>query len=131
MQLINNQNCTFISVNHSVKPFSDRGFQVEMLLLQNIACTLGCFYIPNPLLGSSFWVLLTLSFSLSSWNFISNHSRSDIPSMCTEHDTMTYIRAGSCVRTCSPMRTYVWAYATVCVDRCVRTHFTNRGAKCG
>ncbi|WP_237037663.1 hypothetical protein, partial [Phocaeicola faecalis] len=45
----------------------------------------------------------------------------------TEPDTMTYIRAGSCVRTCRPMRTYVWAYATVCVDRCVRTHFTNRG----
>ena len=24
------------------------------------------------------------------------------------------------------MRIYVWAYATVCVARCVRTHFTNR-----
>ena len=38
-----------------------------------------------------------------------------------EPDTMTYIRAGSCVRTCRPMRTYVWAYATVCVARCVPT----------
>ena len=42
-------------------------------------------------------------------------------------DTMTYIRIGSCVRTCSSIRIYVWAYATVCVIRCVRTHFTNRG----
>ena len=42
-------------------------------------------------------------------------------------DTMTYIRIGSCVRTCSSIRIYVWAYATVCVVRCVRTHFTNRG----
>ena len=40
---------------------------------------------------------------------------------------MTYIRIGSCVRTCSSIRIYVWAYATVCVVRCVRTHFTNRG----
>lgn len=32
VQLINNQNCTFISVNHSVKPFSYRNFQVEILL---------------------------------------------------------------------------------------------------
>ena len=45
----------------------------------------------------------------------------------TEPDTMTYIRIGSCVRTCSSIRIYVWAYATVCVIRCVRTHFTNRG----
>ena len=37
----------------------------------------------------------------------------------TEPDTMTYIRAGSCVRTCSSTRIYVWAYATVCVVRCV------------
>ena len=40
---------------------------------------------------------------------------------------MIYICVGLCVRTCSPMRIYVWAYATVCVVRCVRTHFTNRG----
>ena len=40
---------------------------------------------------------------------------------------MTYIRAGSCVRTCSSIRIYVWPDATVCVARCVRTHFTNRG----
>ena len=45
----------------------------------------------------------------------------------TEPDTMTYIRAGSCVRTCSSIRIYVWPDATVCVVRCVRTHFTNRG----
>ena len=45
----------------------------------------------------------------------------------TEPDTMTYIRAGSCVRTCSSIRIYVWPDATVCVARCVRTHFTNRG----
>jgi len=45
----------------------------------------------------------------------------------TEPDTMTYIRAGSCVRTCSSIRIYVWTDATVCVARCVRTHFTNRG----
>ena len=48
-------------------------------------------------------------------------------SVMTEPATMTYIRAGSCVRTCSSIRIYVWAYATVCVVRCVRTHFTNRG----
>ena len=41
----------------------------------------------------------------------------------TEPDTMTYIRAGSCVRTCSSIRIYVWPDATVCVARCVRTHF--------
>ena len=40
----------------------------------------------------------------------------------TEPDTMTYIHAGLCVRPCSPMRIYVWAYATVCVDRCVHAH---------
>ena len=40
----------------------------------------------------------------------------------TEPDTMTYIRAGSCVRTCSSMCIYVWPDATVCVVRCVRTH---------
>ena len=40
----------------------------------------------------------------------------------TEPDTMTYIRIGSCIRTCSPMRIYVWAYATVCIDRCVPTY---------
>ena len=48
-------------------------------------------------------------------------------SVMTEPDTMTYIRAGSCVRTCSSIRIYVWPDATVCVARCVRTHFTNRG----
>ena len=48
-------------------------------------------------------------------------------SVMTEPDTMTYIRAGSCVRTCSSIRIYVWPDATVCVVRCVRTHFTNRG----
>ena len=42
----------------------------------------------------------------------------------TEPDTMTYIRAGSCVRTCSSICIYVWPDATVCVARCVRTHFT-------
>ena len=30
-------------------------------------------------------------------------------SVMTEPDTMTYIRAGSCVRTCSSIRIYVWA----------------------
>ena len=29
-------------------------------------------------------------------------------SVMTEPDTMTYIRAGSCVRTCSSIRIYVW-----------------------
>ena len=48
-------------------------------------------------------------------------------SVMTEPATMTYIRAGSCVRTCSSIRIYVWPDATVCVARCVRTHFTNRG----
>ena len=47
-------------------------------------------------------------------------------SVMTEPATMTYIRAGSCVRTCSSIRIYVWPDATVCVARCVRTHFTNR-----
>ncbi len=36
---------------------------------------------------------------------------------------MTYIRIGSCVRTCSLMRTYLWPDAYVRVARCVRTHF--------
>ena len=45
-------------------------------------------------------------------------------SVMTEPATMTYIRAGSCVRTCSSIRIYVWPDATVCVARCVRTHFT-------
>ena len=40
-------------------------------------------------------------------------------SVMTEPDTMTYIRAGSCVRTCSSIRIYVWPDATVCVARCV------------
>lgn len=81
VQLINNQNCIFISVNHSVKPFSDRGFQVEMFLLQIITCTLGYFYILIPFLGISFGVWVTPSFSLSSRNFILNHSSIGIPSM--------------------------------------------------
>jgi len=34
---------------------------------------------------------------------------------------MTYIRAGLCVRPCSPMRIYVWAYATVRIGLCHRT----------
>ncbi len=33
-------------------------------------------------------------------------------SVMTEPDTMTYIRAGSCVRTCSSIRIYVWPDAT-------------------
>ena len=36
-------------------------------------------------------------------------------------DTMTYICLGLCVRTCDPMRIYVQADVTVCVDRCVHT----------
>ena len=36
-------------------------------------------------------------------------------SVMTEPATMTYIRAGSCVRTCSSIRIYVWPDATVCV----------------
>lgn len=42
----------------------------------------------------------------------------------TESDTMTYICVGLCVRPCSPMHIYVWAYtyigqacATVCVKK--------------
>ena len=35
---------------------------------------------------------------------------------------MTYIRAGLCVRPCSPMRIYVWAYATVRIGLCHRTY---------
>ena len=38
-------------------------------------------------------------------------------SVMTEPATMTYIRAGSCVRTCSSIRIYVWPDATVCVAR--------------
>ena len=38
----------------------------------------------------------------------------------TEPDTMTYIRAGSCVRTCSSMRIYVWPDAYIRVDLCHR-----------
>ena len=34
-------------------------------------------------------------------------------SVMTEPATMTYIRAGSCVRTCSSIRIYVWPDATV------------------
>ena len=45
----------------------------------------------------------------------------------TEPDTMTYIRVGLYVYMCSLMRIYVQADAIVCVARCVRTHFTNRG----
>jgi len=49
-------------------------------------------------------------------------------SVMTEPATMTYIRAGSCVRTCSSIRIYVWPDATVCVARCVRTaQFENLG----
>ena len=36
----------------------------------------------------------------------------------TEPVSMTYIRVVLCVRPCRPMRTYVQAHATVCVDRC-------------
>ena len=38
----------------------------------------------------------------------------------TEPDTMTYIRAGSCVRTCSSIRIYVWPDAYIRVDLCHR-----------
>ena len=38
----------------------------------------------------------------------------------TEPDTMTYIRAGSCVRTCSSMCIYVWPDAYKRVDLCHR-----------
>ena len=38
----------------------------------------------------------------------------------TEPDTMTYIRAGSCVRTCSSIRIYVWPDAYIRVDLCYR-----------
>ena len=100
MQLINNQNCTFISVNHSVKPFSDKGFQVEMLLLQNIACTLGCFYIPNPLLGSSFWVLLTLSFF---FEFLEFH----LEPFKKWHPVNVHGARHYDIYTCRLMRTYV------------------------
>ena len=38
----------------------------------------------------------------------------------TEPDTMTYIRIGSCVRTCSSMCIYVWPDAYIRVDLCHR-----------
>ena len=41
-------------------------------------------------------------------------------SVMTEPDTMTYIRAGSCVRTCSSMCIYVWPDAYIRVDLCHR-----------
>ena len=41
-------------------------------------------------------------------------------SVMTEPDTMTYIRAGSCVRTCSSIRIYVWPDAYIRVDLCHR-----------
>ena len=41
-------------------------------------------------------------------------------SVMTEPATMTYIRAGSCVRTCSSIRIYVWPDAYIRVDLCHR-----------
>ncbi len=38
----------------------------------------------------------------------------------------TYVRVPSCVRTCTLMRTYVWAYAYIRVSSCIRTYRPSR-----